>query len=689
MRSAKLTSEHLRRGAVVYVRQSTTAQVHEHRESTRRQYELRGLAEEYGFASVTVVDDDLGRSGSGHVERPGFERLLGLVVCGEVGAIVCLEGSRLARNGRDWQHLLDMCGIVGAVVIDPQGIYDPRVGNDRLLLGIKGSLAEYELSILRERMIAARDGKAERGELRFLLPPGYAWDELGRVVIDPDARVSETIRLIFRLFDELGSARQVAMRLRASGVSVPTQDRTGKLAWLPARRKKVARMLRHPMYAGAYVWGRTEAHTRVVEGRPRRTHGHPRAHGDWRVLLRDHHAGYISWEQYERNQRALAENTHCMARTRKAGRGGAALLTGLLRCSRCGRRMSVRYRTAGHRYTCRGDSDEVGGGCFSVAGARIDEAVRRQLLLALAPHAIDAASQAANDAEQAGAEIRAAVRRDLEHARYEARLAERRYEAVDPDKRLVARELETRWEAALLQVRETERRLEALEAEARQQHAADRTMLLRLAADLEAAWEAPGATNETRQRLVHLLIYEVLVDCTDTSLTLTLHWHGGRHTELTLPRRGTANAVAQDAPPGAHAVLRKMAGRWSDLSIARTLNRQRREGQDCNGPSWTAARVGVLRQQLGLPDPVADDADGPTLTLSQAAEHLGVSRRAVRNLIDEGILPASQALPGAPWGIDKAALEYERVRDAAQRARLERNRLKSHDPEAPLLPGLA
>ena len=463
----KITADHLERGAVVYVRQSTLGQVAEHKESQRRQYALADTARDFGFNKVTVIDDDLGRSGSGLVVRPGFRKLVACV-CGEaVGAVYCVEASRLARNGRDWHHLIDLCALVGTVVVDPDGVYDPRLINDRLLLGLKGTMSEYELSLLRQRGLAARDAKAERGELRFALPPGYCWDELGRIEMVADERIVDAIRVVFRKYRELGSARQVTLWARDADLKLPVyrQGRLGsRIDWRPVAYHTILKLLQHPIYAGAYVFGRTTTRTRIRDGRAQKTQGHSKPMASWSVLLRDHHPGYISWEEFEENQRMLAENAHMQKRaSRKAGRGGRALLTGIARCGRCGRMMRVFYGSAAsssHRYLCRGGTDQSGGrACIGIGGMRVDRAVAAQLIEAVSGHAVEAALRAAEQVTEADAAIRQALIRELEEARYEATLAGRRHEAVDPDKRLVARELEARWNAALENVAEIEGRI--------------------------------------------------------------------------------------------------------------------------------------------------------------------------------------------------------------------------------------
>src|SRR6478672_1627100 len=448
MMSSKITPDHLGRVAVVYVRQSTMAQVIGNLESQRRQYDLAGAAKEAGFMSVMVIDDDLGRSGSGTVQRPGFERLVALVCSGDVGAVYCIEASRLARNGRDWHHLIDLCALAGALVVDPDGAYDPRLVNDRLLLGLKGTMSEYELSLMRQRGLAARDAKAGRGEHQFMLPPGFCWSEAGQIEIDPDEHVADTIRLVFAKFRELGSARQVFLWLRATDIKMPVVLRNVdvyKLIWKAPAYHSVMQILHSPLYAGAYAFGRRAQRTRIVEGRAK-TNGIRKPRNEWNVLLRDNHPAYIGWQDYEDNQKLLLENAHMKKNcSRKSARGGRALLTGLMRCGHCGRMMRVFYGQAkgnAHRYQCRGDDAHVGAGlCIGIGGLRIERAVALQILEAVSDRAVEAAILASDQIERSRQEIVAAIERELEGARYEASLAARRYELVDPAKRHVAREL--------------------------------------------------------------------------------------------------------------------------------------------------------------------------------------------------------------------------------------------------------
>jgi DNA invertase Pin-like site-specific DNA recombinase len=324
MVTPKLTPAHLQRRAIVYVRQSTPTQLIQNRESQLRQYRLADYARELGFIDVATIDEDLGRSGSGLMERPGFQRLVADVCEGQVGAVFCLEASRLARNGRDWHHLIELCGLVGALLIDPEGVYDPRISNDRLLLGLRGTMSEFELNILRQRSLEAIRQKASRGELRFCLPVGYSWGAGGAIELDPDLRVQNAIHLVFHKFQELGSARQVLLWLRQQEITVPAigYGEAHQIYWKNALYHTVLAVLTNPIYAGAYAFGRTEARTKVVAGRAYRTAGHVKPRDRWTVLIRDHHPGYISWERFELNQRMLAENAHMKSRMGKQrGRG--------------------------------------------------------------------------------------------------------------------------------------------------------------------------------------------------------------------------------------------------------------------------------------------------------------------------------------------------------------------------------
>jgi DNA invertase Pin-like site-specific DNA recombinase len=685
----KITADHLSRRAIVYIRQSSPGQVIHNQESQRRQYGLADHARGLGFQQVEVIDDDLGRSGSGQVERPGFQHLVAEVCTGQVGAVLCIEASRLARNGRDWHHLIELCGLVRAIVIDPDGVYDPGILNDRLLLGLKGTMSEFELNLLRQRSLEAIRQKARRGELQFRLPVGFRWAPHGKVELDPDRRVQHAVQLVFTKMVELGSARQVLLWFRGEKTTLPclVVDSPGNdVLWKLPVYNTIWHMLRNPMYAGAYAFGKTEARTKVLEGRARKTEGHFKAPEAWTVLIRDHHPGYISWEQFERNQTMLADNAHMKSRMEpKAGRGGRSLLAGLLRCRRCGRMLHVTYSgTHGEvpRYHCRGAHINHGEGwCISFGGLKPDRAVAAEILKAVEGNAIEAALAVATRVAEQQRERYRALSLELEQARYEARLAARRYEAVDPDNRLVAAELEARWNAALTTVGEVEQRLRANELPTNATWIPDKETLCSLAQDLPAVWNSPGTDMRLKQRIVRILVQEIIADVDDstTEIALLIHWTGGRHSELRIKKNLTGRHSRCTALETIE-ILRQMAGRFPDDQIAATLNRLGLKTG--NGNTWTEGRIRSVRSYQGLP---TYDGQKPrqTVTLEEASERLGISHKVVRRLIESEQIPAIQIVPWAPWEIPIEAIESAGV--VGQIARLKR-RPRTQPVTGPPLP---
>lgn len=654
----------LRRKAIVYVRQSTPAQVQENLESQRRQYDLVEVARQHGFRDVELIDDDLGRSASGAVERPGFDRLVAQLCAGTVGAVLCLEASRLARNGRDWHHLLELCGLVEARVIDLDGIYDPCRPNDRLLLGMKGTISEFELGILHARLGEAARAKARRGELRIPVPIGFLWDREAGIGFDPDLRLQEVIRLVFCKFQELGSARQVLRWMRDEEVHFPRPSdgkQTISFDWRPARYRSIIALLKNPFYAGAYAYGKSEKKTEVINGRAHKSYGHAKPIEQWDILLKDHHEGYIAWEEFERHQQQLARNAYGKADGTKSGRGGRALLSGLLRCARCGRRLRVAYtgRAPGTpKYRCDRPNEALGlPRCMAFAAWRVDEAIMRETLRALEPLALEAAVEAEQMQVDEQAERRRIAELELEQAQYEAALAQRRYAACDPDNRLIAAQLEKSWEQALRRVQSCQEKLKTGNALRAPLPSPD---LEGLAGDLEAAWNAPSTTMRTRQRLVRTLIEEIIVDIDETAgeVVLVIHWKGGQHSELRTrkPQSGEHRRRTSDE---AIAVIRSMAGRWPDEQIAASLNRMGfRTGQN---KSWTAHRVESVRKRHDIRAYRSADKGSEWLTMSEAATELGVTNHVIRRLIRDGDLQAQQVVPRAPYQIQASDLRSERI----------------------------
>jgi DNA invertase Pin-like site-specific DNA recombinase len=660
---ALLPAAVLQRKAVVYVRQSRPQQVQFNLESQRRQYELVEVARGHGFANVEVIDDDLGRTACGAMERPGFDRLVAALCAGQVGAVLCLDASRLARNGRDWHHLLELCGLVEARVIDPDGVYDPCRPNDRLLLGMKGSISEFELGIIRSRLYEAARSKASRGELRISIPIGYIWDRQVGLGLDPDQRLQEVIRLVFQKFRELGSARQVLLWMASQNIHFPypSDGRTWtSFEWRPIRYRNIISILKNPFYAGIYAYGKSEKRTTIVDGRARKSYGHRKPMTAWGIFIKDHHESYISWAEYERNQAQLAGNAYGRVGDTKSGRGGRALLAGLICCARCGRRLAVVYTGRYPRPVYRCDKPNLQLGhrrCLGFGGKRIDETIAAEMLRALAPMAIEAAEEAERMLKDEDQDRRRIAELELQQAQYDASLAERRYAACDPDNRLIAAQLEKAWETALQRVERCREQLDRLQTPDVEDARPDFTGL---ADDLSVAWKAPRTTMRTRQRLVRALITEIVADVDEAAgeIVLVIHWKGGQHSELRVrkPRTGEHGC---HTPEEALALMRSMAGRWSDQDIAASLNRMGMPtGQ---GKTWTAHRVGSLRRVHGIHGYRSAEKNGEWLTLRDAAAKLGVSHHQVRKLVKAGILKSEQIMPDAPHQIRAADLENERV----------------------------
>ena len=559
-----------------------------------------------------------------------------------------------------------------------QGIYDPNAPGDRLLLGMKGSFVTFELSQMRARMTDAAQRKAKRGELRLLVPRGFVWDRESGIDFDPDTRLQATIREVFVRFRKLGSVRQVEMSMDRDGFHFPAPHGSPKRAqfeWQPIRWHNVRAILTNPFYAGAYAYGKTGNATVLEDGRLRKAAGRTKPMEEWTVLIPDHHPGYISWGEYLRNRQQIAANAHSLPGGVKAGRGGSALLAGLVSCARCGRRVGSFY--SGKRnsayYRCNRNNGQGGRPCFGFAAAPVDAAVAQELLKAVSPLAVDAALEAARRAMDEHAGKRRLVELEQEQARYEASLAERRYAACDPDNRLIAARLERIWEQA-------EQRVAAFEARLAEPPpcAAETPDFRSLAEDLEAAWNAPGTSMQARQRLLRSVVEEIVADVDDTAreIHLVIHWRGGRHSRLMVKKR-PPGAVSRRTSEDALNVIRSMSGAWADADIASTLNRMgMRTG---NGNTWNNDRVQMARYKHGIQ--FAADADKKQLTMTQAARKLGVDDSVIRRLIQDRILPAEQAVPHAPWRILNEDLENPEVIAASKQ-----RRRRPHSPLPPQLP---
>jgi DNA invertase Pin-like site-specific DNA recombinase len=599
----KISGHHLKRKAYLYIRQSTVFQTEQNRESTERQYRFREQAVSLGWhpEQVVVIDDDLGQSAADAGQRAGFQRLVADVSLGQVGIVLSLEVSRLARNCSDWHRLLELCALTDTLILDEDGLYDPNVFNDRLLLGLRGTMSEAELHFLRGRLEGGKLNKARRGELRTPLPAGLVYDSESHIVLDPDREVQAALRCLFHTFLVTGSAWMVVRRLSQAEVLLPVRMRTGKHAgqirWVPPTLSRVLRVLKNPRYAGVYFYGRT----RQKKGLPSRTL--PRE--QWKVFLPEAHPGYITWEEFEANQRTLQENgvlTRTQA-SRTPPREGPALLQGLVVCGCCGRRMSLRYHHRRGRvnttYYCQRLATEYGGSlCQQIPGGCVDQAVAQLVLEALTQEAIEVTLAVYEELSRQHEEVAAVHRTRIERARHEAEVAERQFLLVQPENRLVTDTLETRWNDALRAVAEAEETF----AQWNRQHPAPLDVAMQqqirdLVADFPAVWNHARTTARERKQMLRLLIQDVTL-LRREEIAINIRWRGGATSQLRVPVPPSAFDARRTCPSVLESIT-AWAKQQTDEEIAARLNAQgKRTGA---GRPFTYENVQRLRREKGIP----------------------------------------------------------------------------------------
>jgi DNA invertase Pin-like site-specific DNA recombinase len=689
----KIRPDHLDRLAVIYVRQSTLFQVRENSGSTARQYDLVSRAEALGWtkSSIQVVDQDQGHSGSSSVGRDGFQGLVAEVGLGHVGAVLSLEVSRLARNNSDWYRLLEICALTDTLVIDEEGVYDPGAYDDRLLLGFKGTMSEAELHWLRSRLQGGKRSKAEQGNLRFRLPIGLVYDPVGKIVLDPDEAVQEAVRLVFARFEQTSSALAVVSYFAEHRLRFPTRWWGGKCAeeliWGRLTHGRVLNILHNPLYAGAYVYGRTQFRRKSLPGEAPRIKGRTRRvkQEDWPIVLLETHPAYIPWDTFLSNQRQLDDNRTWRAEEhRGAIREGPSLLQGIVLCGGCGRRMTIRYQRNGTllMYECHQIHSQLAGKtCQTMRGDRIDQAVVQCFLEAIQPAQLDVALSALDQVEARARKVDQQWHRQLERAQYEADLARRRYKAVDPENRLVARSLEREWNQKLAELERLEREYaRAPKHAALSLSPAQREQIRRLAQDLPAVWQAPTTTFAQRKQLIRWLIKDVTLSKRGNVIDLAIRWQTEALTHLAIPRHKKSWELSQTSQQVVSRV-RELAPIHPDTQIAALLNT---EGAVAGkGGTFTASKVEWIRYAYAIPlccperpsaAPTGQRGDG-RYSARAAADLLHVDVSSIAEWCYQGKLEAVRAMPLGPRWITLTPAIIEALHKPIRRQWKQRQRV--------------
>jgi len=676
----KITEQHRSRPAYIYVRQSTHAQVLHHQESTERQYALRAMALELGWceSAIRTLDRDLGMTGTEMTRREDFKTLVEDVSMGQVGAVFALEVSRLARSNLDWHRLLQLCALTATLVIDEDGCYDPSDFNDGLLLGLKGTMAQAELHFLHARLQGGKLNKAKKGELRFPLPVGYGYDEHGRIVPDADEEVRGAVEMVFRLFRETGSAYAVVHRFTERGLRFPKRAYggawDGKIIWGRLSHSRVLGVLKNPSYAGMYVFGRYQYRREISLDGEVRKRMQAVAMSAWRVSLKQHHEGYITLEEFVKNQERLQKNRTNSEETVLSGpaREGLALLQGLLLCGACGHALTVRYRGNGGiypTYQCNLLRREglATKSCMVFRCDLLDGVIAEEMLKALQPAELELALAALHELESRDQAILRQWQMRLERAEYEVALAERRYQEVDPANRLVAGTLERRWNDALLHLDGVKK--EAAEFQRQEAHVAtpeQKAKVLALARDLPRLWHAPTTQSKDRKRMLRLLIKDITVEKPANQKQLLVHirWQGGACSDVTVPLPpNIADRVRY--PSAVVDRIRELARTLPDGEIADQLNG---EGQaSAKGRPYTVKIIQWIRCRYRIPP--AELKKPEELTVQQVAKRFGASDQVVYYWIEHSMIQSRRVNPGMPHWITLSDTDEQRLREWVRKSR--------------------
>jgi len=668
----RISDSHLRRNAIIYIRQSSPQQVKFNTESQKLQFSLREKAISFGWTHPIVIDEDLGVSAAGYSKRLGFQRVLTMVTMKQVGILFSLDASRLSRNSKDWAHLFELCGFFDTLVADIDQIFNLNIPNDRLVLGIKGTISELELSTLKLRLKQGAIQKARRGELKSILPPGYCYDHNDQIVIDPDDRVKQAINLLFSQFRKHTSVRQLAHWYIENNISFPVRQigKHNPITWKIPKYGNLKTLLHNPIYAGVYAYGRRQTTYQYKDGSLVKKISDPLPRDKWQVFIKDHHEPYISWEEFLDIEAKILQNRPRWDMDENLGaiREGLALLVGLLRCAHCGKKLYVSYKTKNHpsaMYFCRGYNQENPKRCLSFGSHFADKYVSEELIKALEPAALEAGFTAVERIESENNENIKMARLELQNAEYQAERAFEQFDLVDPKNRLVAASLEQRLNARLAEIKRAREKLSNLKQTERTLTEEEKESILCLSRDFKQVWHHEKTDPVLKKQLLRLFIQEIMVnhDVDKSMLHLIIHWQGGVHTKLSIKKRKTP--IGSKADESLVEKVKKLAMRIDDSEVARVLNMSGEKTP--KGLRWSKDRVKQFRKHHHIKCHKKKNPDA--FTAEKAAKYLGISRRALNTLVKRGLIETNQVMSFAPWEIAREQLDSDQVRQAIKNLR--------------------
>jgi DNA invertase Pin-like site-specific DNA recombinase len=666
VKDQRITDSHHKRSAFIYVRQSSSKQVKQNTESQKFQLSLRERAISLGWSMPVVIDDDLGISAAGYAERPGFQKLLTQITMQQVGIIFCVDASRLSRNSKDWAQLFELCAFFDTLVADFEQIYDLNLPNDRLVLGIKGTMSEMELSILKMRLKEGAILKAKRGELKFVLPPGFIHDHNSKIVLDPNKRVQNAIRLMFSQFNDHTSVRQLLQWYKTNNVTFPVR-RVGlnnPIVWEIPKYGTLSTLLQNPVYAGVYGYGRRKTISEFKDGVLVKRMSNYLPYNEWKVFIKDNHEAYISWDEFLEIQKKIAQNKPRWEKDESLGaiRDGLALLVGLIRCGHCGNKLYVTYKTKSNSasYFCRGNNKESEKRCLYFGTNAVDKCFSDVILKALEPFAVQSGIKALDLVEFENTEKIKMAQMDLEDAKYQADRAIEQYDMADPKNRHVTSTLEDRLNVRLSELKDAKEKLDELKQSIKVLTDNEKKSILSLSSNFKAVWNHDKTDPVLKKRLIRLFIKETIVtyDPDSNLLNFVIHWNGDTHTQLSVKIRRRRKGSKTDL--SLIELVKKLATRIDDAEIARVLNMN--DLQTPKGYQWNKDRVINFRRAHKIKLSIKSKKD--LFTSQGAKKYLNVSRNALNTLVKAGLINTNQVIEFAPWEVHKKQLDSEPVQQA-------------------------